>query len=356
MMSDSPVSVPSDPNQENLPVKKNKTGRLLLTLLGLICFAGLLYYGGFESFDKITHPDYPWLFTAMIGTGLMVFVFAVRWGGIVNSLVGRRVTGNFNYFFYSLSSLALGAVVPHAAGTIIGRVAALKKFEGVSVKVSGVSILLDKMFDGFFMVMFAWPLFFLVIGRATVGQVVVISLVEFVIVTLLVIINYSFWIRMLQALILVAVKLVSLFPFLKKYSQLQNIEAVYNLKELEVLQRRTVLRAYFLTALGQVMLAVRAWLAAMAIGLDMITPLDTFVAIGLVQAGVLFSFTPGALGFADAAWFVALAGAGVPKEIIAVFLVAFRIIENLAILAWWLPLYLYKMSGFGKKNLQREKV
>lgn len=348
MIGENSVSVPSDPSQEVLPVKKSKTGRLLLTLFGLLCFGGLLYFGGFESFDKITHPDMPWLFTAMIGTGLMIFIYAVRWGGIVNSLVGRRVTGNFTYFFYSLSSLALGAVVPHAAGTIIGRVAALNKFEKVSFKLSGVSILLDKMFDGFFMVMFAWPLLFLLIGRATVGQVVIISLVEFVLVTLLVIINYSFWIRMLQAIILVAVKLVTLFPFLKKYSQIQNIEAVYNLKELEVLQRRTVLRAYFLTAFGQVMLAVRAWLAAMAIGLDMITPLDTFVAIGLVQASILISFTPGALGFADAAWFVALAGAGVPKEIIVVFLVAFRIIENLAILVWWLPLYLLKIYGFSR--------
>jgi uncharacterized protein (TIRG00374 family) len=124
---------------------------------------------------------------------------------------------------------------------------------------------------------------------------------------------------------------------------MQNIEAVYNLKELEVLQRRTVLRAYFLTAFGQIMLAVRAWLAAMAIGLDMITPLDTFIGIGLVQASILISVTPSALGFADAAWFVVLAGAGVPKENISVFLVALRIIEYLAIFVCWLPLYLLKM-------------
>ncbi len=139
-------------------------------------------------------------------------------------------------------------------------------------------------------------------------------------------------------------------PFLKKSNQLNNIGALHNIKELDVLQRRVVLRAYFLTALGQLLLAIRSWLAAMAVGLNIITPLETFVAIGLVQASILVSFTPGALGFADAAWFIALESAGVPKEIIAVFLVAHRIIENLAILLCWLPLYLHKFLAHPRKS------
>ncbi len=339
MLSDHPVVDSSEPDRGNL--QAGKAGRLLLTLFGLFCFCALLYYGGFESFDKIIHPDYPWLVAAVFGTGLMIFIFSARWGGLVNSIVGCKVTTNFSYFFYSLSSLAMGAVIPYAAGTIIGRAAALKKIEGVSWEKSGASILLDKMFDGFFMMMFSWPLFFLLIGKATVGQVVCISLVEFTLVTLLIIINYSLWIRLLQSFISIAVKLVRRAPFLRGNSQLQNIESIQNLNELDVLQKRTVLRAYFLTAAGQIMLAVRAWLAAMAIGLDMISPLDAFVGIGLVQASILISITPGALGFADAAWFIALAGAGVPKESITVFLVAFRVIENLAILVWWLPSYIY---------------
>ena len=335
--------------------RKKATRRLLLTLLGLVCFGGLLFFGGFESFNRITHPDYPWLVGAIFGTGTMVFIFAIRWGGIVNSIVGRRVTDVFTYYMYSLSSLVVGAIVPHSVGTIVSKAAALNKFEDISWKKSGASILLDKMFDGFYMVMFSWPLFFLLIGRATVGQVALISLIEFLLVSLLVVINFSLWIRILHWLVAVAVSMVSRFPFLSKNSQLKDVELLANLKELEVLKKKAILRAYFLTGLGQVMLAVRAWLAAKAIGINIISPLDAFVGIGLVQGSILISVTPGALGFADAAWFIALAGAGVPKEIITVFLVAFRIIENLAIMVCWLPLYLYKIWNSEKKSGKIEK-
>lgn len=249
----------------------------------------------------------------------------------------------------------MGAVIPHAAGTFIGRAAALKRFESVSLQKSAASLLLDKIFDGFFMLMFSWPLLLLLMGKATVNQVVVVIITEFIIISLLIIIHYQLWIRLLKLIVALAVKTLALFPIVKKHGQWQKIEAIHQLDEWDVLQKKTVLRAYFLTAAGQIMLAIRAWLAAMVVGLG-ITPFDTFVAIGLVQASMLISITPGALGFADAAWFVALAGAGVPKENVAVFLVAFRIIENLAILVCWFPLYLYKITGHGKKDLQKEKV
>lgn len=348
MMTDGRSSLaPSDPNQVSQGSGKSKVRRILWTLVGLLCFGGLLYFGGLESFDKVSHPDYRWLITAILGTGLMMFIYSVRWGVIVDSLVGHRLTSNLSYFFYSLSSLAIGAVVPHTAGTFIGRAAALKKFENVSLKKSAASILLDKMFDGFFMLMCSWPLMLLLLGKSTVSQVALIIIAEFVIISLLIIVHFTLWMRLLKLIVALAVQFLSQFPFIKKHGQWEKIEALHHLDEWDLLQKKTVLRAYFLTAAGQVMLAVRAWLAAMVVGLG-ITPFETFIAIGLVQASILISITPGALGFADAAWFVALAGAGVPKDIIAVFLVAFRIIEHLAVLVFWLPLYFFKVWGSGK--------
>ena len=322
---------------------KNKKHSFMLTIIGLLFLAVLLYFGGFESIGKITHPVYPWLIAAFIGTGLMVFVFAIRWGGIVNSLIGKRSIRNANYYFYSLSSLLVGTLLPHTAATTIGKAAALIKFEHVSYQHSGASVLLDKLFDGFFMLMFFWPVFLLIAGEATVGQVALICLLEFIVVTLLIIVNYSLWIRLLQGIISGAVKLFGLLPFLKEGTQLKNIQAMHNIKELDILQKRAVLRAHFLTALGQLMLAMRSWLAAMAIGLNTITPLETFIAIGLVQASILISFTPGALGFADAAWFIVLDSAGIPRENITVFLVAHRVIESLAISLCWFFIYLFRV-------------
>lgn len=332
---------------------QNKTQSVFFTMFGLGCFVGLLFIGGFDSFEKITRPSYSWLFAAVIGTGLMVYIYSTRWGGIVNSIVGYKVAGALTYYFYSLSSLVLGTFLPHGAVTTLGRAAVLKKIEGISWKKSGASVLLDKIFDGFFMLMFSWPLLLLLMGKATVNQVVVISMAEFAVISLLVIIHYTLWIQLLKFIIELAVKSLALLPVTKRLGLWRKLEAIHQLDEWDVLQKRIVLRAYFLTAAGQVMLAVRAWMAAMVVGLP-ITPLDTFVAIGLVQASILISLTPGALGFADAAWFIALSGAGVPKDSITVFLVAFRIIENVAILICWLPLYLCKIWNSGR-NLERWK-
>lgn len=84
MITDSSLaSVPSDPNKKSPTAEKKTPNRLLLTVLGLLCFGGLLYFGGFESFDKVTHPDYQWLVAAILGTGVMIFIFAIRWGGLL---------------------------------------------------------------------------------------------------------------------------------------------------------------------------------------------------------------------------------------------------------------------------------
>ncbi|MBM9602702.1 lysylphosphatidylglycerol synthase transmembrane domain-containing protein [Desulfopila inferna] len=324
----------------SLPKQNGKIRYCFLTILGLIAFGGLLYFGGFESFEKIKHPNYIWLLAAFCGSGFMIFIFAIRWGGIVNSLLGRKITDNMTYFFYSLSSLAVGTVLPHTAGSLVGKAAALNKFQKISMKNSAASVLLDKVFDGFFMLMFGWPLLLLLSGVATIKQVIVISIAEFLIISLLVLVHYSLWLRLLKITIASLVNFLGMFSFIRKRKQWQKIDALNRLDEWDVLQKETILRAYFLTAIGQLMLTVRAWLAAMAVGVG-ITPFEIFVGIGLVQASILISVTPGALGFADAAWFIALVGAGVPKEIIPVFLVSIRVIENLAVLFFWLPLYFF---------------
>lgn len=343
----SPLSISPDSNQESRSLRR-KSSRLVLTVIGFLCFTLLIYFGGFESFYKVAHPDYRWLIAAVLGTGLMMFIFSVRWGVIVNCLIGHRLTGNLTYFFYSLSSLGIGAIVPHTAGTLIGKVAALNKLESVSLKKSAASILLDKLFDGFFMLMFSWPITLLLLGKSTVNQVVLIIIAEFVIISFMIIVHYTLWWRLLKLIVSMAVEVLTFFPFIKKIGQWEKVEALQKLEEWDLLKKKTVLQAYFLSAAGQVMLAVRAWLAAMVVGIG-ITPFQIFIAIGIVQASILISITPGALGFADTAYFVALAGAGVPNDIIAVFLVATRIIEHFSIVIFWLPLYFYHLWRLNKK-------
>lgn len=327
--------------------------KFYLTLLGFCLFGGIVYFGGLESFRKLSKPNYVWLVCAVISVNVMIFIFACRWGMIANSLAGRKVTTFYNYYFYSLSTLLLGNVLPHTASVVVGRAAALNRFESLPLKSCVASVLLDKLFDGFFMVLLLCPLLLFFLGKATVAGVVVITLLEFLVVTFLIVWNHTMWLLLLHALIRYAVKILRLFPFLRKNKKLQDVEKIDQMDEWNLLKKETVLQTYFLSAFGQLLMTLRAWLASQVVGLG-IGPMEMFICIGLLQASVLISITPGALGFADAAWFVVLARAGVPNDIIVVFLVIFRIVENLAILVCWFPLYLYTIWRSGKK-LQKKR-
>lgn len=331
-------------NNADLNQSEKHTGvrKILLTLLGFCLFGGIVYFGGLEAFRKLSQPNYVWLACAVTCVNLMIFIFAYRWGVIANSLAGRKLITFYNYYFYSLSSLLLGNVLPHTASVVVGRAAALNRFASLPLQNGVASVLLDKLFDGFFMLLSLCPLLLFFFGKATVFGVVAISLLEFIVVTVLISWNYAMWLRLLHGMIRYAAKLLRLFPFLRKNKKLESVEEIDQMDEWDLLKKETVLQAYFLSAFGQLLMTLRAWLASQVVGLG-IGPMEIFICLGLLQASVLISITPGALGFAEAAWFVVLARAGVPKDIISVFLVVMRIIENIAMMLFWLPMYFYSI-------------
>ena len=258
----------------------NGLRKLAFLVLGLAIFAGLIYYGGFDSLKKITTPNPYWLASAMLGTGIMLFIYSTRWAVIAKSLSSKAPSAKGSYFLYSLSSLAIGNIIPHAASVIMGRAAALYKFHNISLQKSTASVLIDKVFDGFFMIIFTWPLLLLLSGYASVNQVAGICLFEFCIITPLIFLNYKAWLSILCRLISFSARIVSGFPLIGRLDRLKDLQELSQLQELQVLQKDTVLRAYLLSAIGQVMMALRAWLAAQVVGLE-IGPLETFIAIGL---------------------------------------------------------------------------
>jgi uncharacterized protein (TIRG00374 family) len=312
---------------------------VLLSLLGLAIFVALIYFAGWESLGKVARPNLAWLAGGMLGIAFMLYLVSQRWGGLADSLAGRPAATAFEYYFYGVSSMALGTFLPQTASVVVVRSAALNRIGKLSLRKSVTSVLLDKLFDAFIMLVFATPALLLVFEVVSLRWAFLLALIIFVLVSALIVGRYQLWLRLMQGLVSFAVRVVRRVPFLKRIGQLQAIERLENLEEWDVLQRKTILRAYWLTAGAQVALAARSWMIARAVGLD-ISPIAIFMGIALVQASLLIAMTPGALGVAEAAWYIALAGSGVPPDMIAAFLVAHRVYQSIAIALTWLGVYL----------------
>lgn len=336
-----------------------RLGRAGLTLLGVAIFGILVYVGGWESLHKVARPNLFWLAGVVACVALTLFIFSARWGVLANGLAGRRVASTFDLYFYAVSSLALGILVPQTASVVVVRSVALNRLVRISLQRSIASVLLDKLFDAFFMLLFAWPAMLLSLKLVTLPQVVLISLLEFGVVSALIVGRYTLWLRLMQRLVSLAVVLLGRVPFLKGIERRKAVERLEHLEEWDVLQRRTVLWAYWLTVAGQVMMALRSWMIAQAVELA-ITPWAAFVGVALAQASLLIAITPGGMGIVEGAWYIVLAGADIPTDTVAAFLVAHRVFRSMAVALTWLVMHLLRLinnrlgvtrPGYANQNL-----
>jgi uncharacterized protein (TIRG00374 family) len=306
--------------------------------LGLALFAALVYLGGGDSLDKIVHPHPIWALGSLISVALMVYIFAFRWKIMAEAIAERSVAPSDQFFFYAISSLALGVLAPQTISVIVVRATALVQFGRMTLKRSVFSVLFDKLFDAFYMTIFVWPTLLFLADLVTFEQVIVILAGEYILVSVVLFLNYQMWLRLLQRLVSSAFGGLKYLPVIGKIRRLQSA----NFNDLDIwraLRRSTVFKAYVLTGAGQVATMFRSWMIAKAVGVD-VEPTVIFVGIALAQAGLLLSITPNGLGITDGAWFLLLAEVDVPSDAIAVFLVAHRLFEAIAIGVTWLLVYL----------------
>lgn len=313
-----------------------------LTLLGLAIFGALICIGGADSLHKITRPDPFWLLGGSSVVALMLLTFTTRWRILTDRLANQQVTDLFTYYFYALSSLMLGVFIPQTAGMVASRTAALNRLENIPLGKSLTSVLFDKLFDGFMVVMFVWPGLLLILDITTLPQATAIALVEFGLVSALITMRYELWLRLVQGMVSAGRAVIKHIPLLRRVNRWKSLERLDDLEGWHMLERDTVLSAYWLTAAGQGLMVLRSWMFAQAVGLD-ISLMGAFIGIALAQVSLLLAITPGALGTVEAAWYLALAGAEVAPESIVTFLVAHRLFQTAALALTWLVVYLVKV-------------
>jgi uncharacterized protein (TIRG00374 family) len=320
-----------------------KSSRLKLRSIGLSILGGcifvlLVHFGSRELLAHILNPDLGWLTLMVIVLGGTLFVFTYRLKLIADSLAGNHCLSPWRLYFYNVSSLAIAIFVPQTLGIFAVRAAALTRQQSMSAQKSITAVIFDKLFDALIMLVFAWPGLLLVLNLLTLDQAVLISFVEIGVLFVLLVWRYTFMLRLIVGLLTAGLRIVERLPLFRRIGQWPVLGQLQNMQEWDLLQQRTILLAFIITVLGQMGLVFRSWFIANAIGLN-VGLKEVCIGVALAQLMQLIAFTPGALGFVEAAWYITFASIGVTVEQVLAFAVAHRVFENLAVALIWVVLY-----------------
>jgi uncharacterized protein (TIRG00374 family) len=327
---------------DSAPDRRPVFRQILLGLFGVVAFIALIYAGGADDLSKITHPHWEWALAVIVTVGLALFMFIYRWQLLANDLVNKKVTSTWNYYFWGVSANMVGIFLFQSASVMVVRAGAITRLYGAPWQKSMASVLIDKLFDAFAMILFLAPAAVVVFKVGSPNQAFILAMILFALSSVAVIWSYGRVMHGLERLFLGMMRLASRIPVLKRIKKFQMIDQWRNGKTR--LTRRTVLNAYMLTFAGQFFLAGRSWSIARMVGLE-IAPIPLFITVALVQASLILAFTPSGLGFVEGAWFIGLSAAGVKPSTVTTFLVAHRILQSLAIGVIWLVLYLIRLAA-----------
>jgi uncharacterized protein (TIRG00374 family) len=320
--------------------RRNRVLSWIINLAGLLVFGLILYLGGVQAWQQILDGDWRYVLAALATTIAWNLVAAYRWSLIANEVVGTRICA-FRYFYtYQMIGMLIGQVVPVTVGMLGGRPAALSLSQEVSLKRSALSVFLDKLFDLVLALLLVIPVALHLVGW--IQRPLAFGLMAaLVVVGILVLAWYyeraiqlvgKMGSRLAQPLTRVPVigrRLVSRLP-----QQLDRLSSE------TFLRNRLAVRCFFLTLVLYGLLSARLYFIGQALRLDIPWYLLA-MGVSVTQLAVVFSVTPGSLGFLEGGWAAVLSVSGLSLEQFATFVLGrrayvlvFTLIGTLTAFAW----------------------
>ncbi len=301
-----------------------KTYRMVLSVLGVLVFGAILYYGGVEALRQLARVNLLYLGCAFVAAGLAAFVTSARWGLIVDSLEGHSTRSRLQYFYYVMMGKISSTFVSQYVGDYGVRPLALKASSDTSVGRAFYSVLLDRLFD------LALSLLFLGPGLLYLGGFISPE----VLMVLVLLLVGGYWAvsaknhHLLSGVMGLAARALEgaarSLPVLagvltRLGSTVEGARAGF-----ERVGRGCITAANVLTLGRYLAMATRAYFIAWALGLSIPFWL-VFLAVGLVRFTLLFAVAPGRLGVLEVGWYGVLALGGVQTSTIIPFLLGLRL-------------------------------
>jgi len=304
--------------------KRNRILSWLINLAGILVFALLLYFGGIEAWQQIVTGDMRYVLAAFAATLLWDLVAAYRWSLIANRLAGEPEICPYRYFFtYHMLGMLMGQVVPVTVGMLGGRPVALSLSQQVPLRRSALSVFLDKLFDLFLALMLALPVALYLVGWierplafGLIGGIVLLGV-------LLVAWQYEQTVRLAGRVGSAAAQPLTRLPIIGRRLVRKLPQQLDRLSNGTVLENGLAVRAFLLTLAMYSLLAVRLIFIAQALRLDIPWYL-LFMGICITQLALIFSVTPGSLGFLEGGWWAVLSLGGLTLDQFTIFVLGRR--------------------------------
>ena len=301
-----------------------KTYRRVLTVLGILIFGAILYYGGAEALRQVAQVNPLYLVCAFLAAALAAFITSARWGLIVDALEGGAPHTRLQYFYYVMMGKISSTFISQYVGDYGVRPLALKASGSTSMGRAFYSVLLDRCFD------LILSLLFLVPGMLYLGGLITPEVLA-VLVMMLVGGYWAVVSRNHQAVADILGTAVRAVDGLSNRASLLRgvLSRVASVLEgaragFEQVGRRCITRANVLTLARYLAMAARAYFIALALNLSIPFWL-AFLAVGLVRFTLPFAVAPGRLGVLEVGWYGVLALGGVESSTIIPFLIGLRV-------------------------------
>ena len=303
--------------------KIQKRHKHLISLIsGILILLLVLWFTDFQKLSQLPKLKPLPIAGAFLSSILITACIALRWGSLVNSLAGEKITNWFRFYYYFIVSRALGFILPKDVSDFGFRMALLKKGHNYGLAYGGISVALDRLFDVLFLgisvssVILYW--FELINGGTAIFIFGILVLSLFLVLTFI----HNRVFHSIEKIINTTLTYLRKLPFLHK-----RMPATIHTPEFE---KKLVLKLCFISLIKLLATISRFVFFALSFGLN-IPILIIILGTPLAQASYLIAFTPGGLGILEAGWLGVLKWGGVNDAAAGVFILGQRILTVLLI-------------------------
>ncbi len=309
---------------EHTKRNRNRLFSWLINLAGLLILALILIMGGTEAWQQIIQADWRYVLAALAVTLLWNLVAAYRWALIARQVGGEPASCPYRYYFtFHMLGMVTGQVVPITVGMLGGRPVALSLSRGVSLRRAALSVFLDKLFDLLLAVLLVGPVAVYLVGWIDLS--LALGLMGGAVLIGIAVVGWQYervmklagklGARLIQPLARVPVigrRLVRRLP-----------QQVERLSIETFLSNRSAVQLLLLTLVMYGLLSARLFFIAQALRLNIPWYLLAMGAC-VTQLALIFSITPGSVGFLEGGWWAVLSLAGLTRQQISTFVIGRR--------------------------------
>lgn len=323
---------------------KNRRNRILswlINLLGIGAFGLILYLGGIEAWQQIIRGDWRYILAAFAVTLLWNLVATYRWALIANQVVDFPERCPFRYYFtYQMIGMLAGQVLPITVGMVGARPVALSLSRGVSLKQSALSVFLDKLFDLILAVLLVTPVALYLVDWISLYLALGLMASIVIIGAFVLGLQYGGAVRLVGRVGTRLAQPLARMPLFGRKLARSLPQQLDRVTKRTALSNRLAVQAFLLTIVMYGLLSARLFFIAEALHLNIPWYLLA-MGVCVTQLALIFSVTPGSLGFLEGGWGAVLGLAGLSLEQFTTFVIGrrayvlvFTLINTLLAFAW----------------------